>query len=380
MHPAVAPRPAHLPDPERTRRTFGLVLYVIATLLGATLLGLLFVLQPLFEPDPVESYTSMLIGGLLAIPAGAMYLTVPRLLDRYDPEPLYALWACVLWGAVAACGFSATINSIIGAIVVQATGDPMAGQVASAVFSAPIVEELFKGIGVFGVWYFLRREFDGVVDGIIYATFIALGFATVENALVYYPEAARGPEEGSLFLALVLRGGLSPWVHPVFTAMIGIGFGLAREAESPTVRMLGPFGGYAVAVFLHFVWNASATLGQGVVWVLLLPLWLIFVLSFLVIVAVLVRRFGRVIRDNLVDEVALGTIDHGELALVCSAFGVLRARLRHGRRGEEFVRAVARLALSKWHTARAMRGRQHTVSMDFIVPLRQRIRELKSGL
>ena len=41
-------------------------------------------------------------------------------------------------------------------------------------WSAPITEELFKGLGVFGIFYFGRRQFDGVVDAIIYASFIAL--------------------------------------------------------------------------------------------------------------------------------------------------------------------------------------------------------------
>ena len=54
-----------------------------------------------------------------------------------------------------------------------------------ACISAPFVEEAMKGLAVFGVFYFLRREFDGVVDGVIYATFAALGFAAVEN-IIYY--------------------------------------------------------------------------------------------------------------------------------------------------------------------------------------------------
>src|SRR5690606_26128329 len=99
-----------------------------------------------------------------------------------------------------------------------------------------------------------------------------------------------------------------------------------------------------------------------------------------VIIVVLVRRRGRIIRENLLDEVALGTIDRGELDLVCSAFGIIKSRMRHGATGAEFVRATARLALSKWHTARAMDTNQRTFSMDFIVPLRQRISELRASL
>ena len=47
-----------------------------------------------------------------------------------------------------------------------------------------------KGMAVFGVFFFLKREFDGVVDGVIYATFAALGFAATEN-IIYYANAVK---------------------------------------------------------------------------------------------------------------------------------------------------------------------------------------------
>ena len=372
-----------LPDPERTRRTIGFILFMIATVVGFVLLVALFLLPPLAAPNPGDIYLSMIVGAIFAFPAGVMYLTVPRLLDRYDPEPGYALMGCLLWGGLAACGFSAIINTFvagIGGLIFGAEG----GDIVGAVVSAPLVEEAFKGIGLLGVFYFLRREFDGVVDGIIYATFIALGFATVEN-VIYYSQAAQGGQEVFAF-TFFLRGVLAPWGHPLYTSMTGIGFGLARESKSGWVRMTAPVIGYAGAVFLHAVWNGSASLGDalgpdgGMVFLLLLPLWLIFVGAFLIMVIVLVRRRGRIIRENLNDEVAIGTIDRAELELVCSAFGLIRARMQHGRAGAEFVRATARLALSKWHTARAMENRSRTVSMDFIVPLRQRIAALRAGL
>lgn len=364
-----------MPDTYASRRSAGLGLYMFGVLSGLALLFLLFLITPLASPDAQAIYLAMVVGALFAFPAGAVYLTVPRLLDRYDPEPWYALVGCLIWGGVAACGYSAVINSLVGGVAEVLA--PGSGDAVSAVVSAPIVEEFFKGLGVFGVFYFLRNEFDGVLDGIIYATFVALGFATIEN-VIYYAQAAMEGEEvlaGTFFL----RGLCSPWVHPVFTAMTGIGFGIARE-RSGAITFLAPLGGLAGAVFLHFVWNATATFANPIIVFLLLPLWAIFVLGFLIIIVVLVRRFGRTLRENLVDEVALGTIDQRELELVCSAFGLLRARLRHGKRGEEFVRATARLGLSKWHTARAMKSRHQTVSMDFIVPLRRRIAELKAGL
>jgi len=366
-----------LPDPERTRRNVGLGLLIVALVFGSGLLLFELVLPPLTTEDPGAHYLAMMLGAGLAIPAAMVYLTVPRLLDRYDPEPWYALFGCLAWGGICATSFSIPINecaSCIGA----------GGDVLSTVFVAPFVEEGWKGLGVFGVFYFLRREFDGVVDGIIYATFIALAFAAVEN-VIYYANAAN---EGNATFAmtLFLRGVLGPWGHPLYTAMTGIGFGLARETEKIWVRWSAPLLGYVAAVALHMTWNGSAVLagfageGGGVLFLVMLPLWLLFVVVFLMIVVVLVRRRGKIIREHLLDEVALGNISAEELALVTSAFGTLRARMRWGPLGVDFVRAIARLSLSKWHTTRAMRTQTQTVSYDFIVPLRARIASYRRKL
>jgi RsiW-degrading membrane proteinase PrsW (M82 family) len=366
-----------LPDPDKKRRQIGLALYLVALAVGGFLLFAVFLIQPLFLPNPVGVYGAMLLGAVLAFPAMLMYLTVPRLLDRYDPEPWYALIGCLVWGGIVACGFSAVINSTVmdlGTMLV----DPEFGMVLGAVICAPFVEEFWKCLCVWGVAFFLKREFDGVVDGIIYATFTAIGFAAVEN-VIYYSQAA---EEGGDILAMTvfLRGILGPWAHPVYTSMFGLAMGISRETKSQAVKYIAPFVGYAAAVFLHMLWNGSATVGEGILFIVLFPLWLLFVLGFLIMIAFMVHRRGKIIRENLLDEVALGTIDRGELELICSPFGLLRSRFSHGKVGAEFVRAAARLALSKWHTARAMETKHSTISMEFIVPLRKRIVELRAQL
>ena len=358
-----------LPAHDRTMRNIGFGLYLVGQLVGGTLLVLLFGMRALTEEGALAG---MCTGAAFALPAGLMYLTVPRLLDRYDPEPWYALVGCFFWGAIAACGFSVLVNELVGA----AANDMMA-----IVVSAPITEELWKGIGVAGVFFFLRREFDGVVDGIIYATFVALGFAMFEN-IIYYGNAS---QEGQLGITFLMRGVLFPWGHPVYTAMTGIGFGLARETEKGWVRWTAPVLGYLGAVLLHAIWNGTASIADrveqgGALFLCMLPVWFLFVLAFIVVIVALVRRRGRIIRAHLADEVALGHLAQWEVDMTCKAWGVFQARMRWGRKGADFVRATARLALSKWHAGRAHRQQTHTVSMDFIVPLRERIRQLRAEL
>ncbi len=366
-----------LPAYDRRLRKVGFGLYLLGQLCGG-LLGVVFMLPVLTDAGVCGA---MCLGMVLAFPAGLVYLTFPRLLDRYDPEPWYALIGCLLWGAIAAVGFSLAINTTAG-LAASFSAGPETADVIAAVVSAPLVEEAFKGLGVAGVFFFLRREFDGIVDGIIYATFIALGFATVENVLYY----GRAASEGVLGLTFVMRGVLLPWGHPVYTSMIGIGFGMARETEKPWVRVVAPVAGYIAAVALHGMWNGSASLAGiigergAMIFICMLPVWLLFVLTFVIIIVLLVRRRGRLIRSFLLDEIALGNLSRSEVDLVCEPFGLLKARRRFGRVGTDFVRATARLALSKWHSQRAHRQQMRTVSMDFVVPLRNRIRELRHEL
>lgn len=361
------------------RRKVGLSLWACGIAAGA-ILNLIFMVFGVVSSE-ASMLGAMVVGAVFAFPPLAIYLFVPVLVDRYDPEPWWCLVMAFLWGALAATGFSILINTGVHVGVSSGFGERM-GELVSASISAPFAEELWKGLGVFGFFYFLRREFDGIVDGIIYATFCALGFAAVEN-MIYY---ARAAVQGGDVLAgtFVLRGVFTPWLHPLFTSMTGLGFGLARESTKTWVRVLAPLGGYALGVSLHAAWNFLPTaLGRamGAVFLPWLLLWLSFVATFFGIIVALVIRKGRVIRNHLRDEVALGVLTQEELDLVCSPVGRLRCTLGwRGATGRSFIRAGARLALSKWHTARAMQGQKRTISADFIAPLRHELAQLRQEL
>ena len=55
----------------------------------------------------------------------------------------------------------------------------------TAVLVAPWIEEAAKGAAVLLVLLFRRREFDGVVDGIVLAGLSGVGFAFTENVLYF---------------------------------------------------------------------------------------------------------------------------------------------------------------------------------------------------
>ncbi len=65
-----------------------------------------------------------------------------------------------------------------------------------------------KGLGV--VWAARRREIDGVMDGIVYAGWVGLGFAVAEDFLYF----AMAHEEGQLAGVFIVRALLTPFAHP----------------------------------------------------------------------------------------------------------------------------------------------------------------------
>ncbi len=371
-------------NPHKGRVIVGALLYAVLMAAGAVILIALFVYQPLTGKNAAARLDAMVMGALLAFPPLLFYLWLPWIIDRFDPEPWWCLALALFWGGVAAAGFSALLNTgvveLAHAMAGGGKGADDFSEVVGACISAPLVEEFWKGLAIFGVFFFLRREFDGVVDGIIYGTFAALGFAATEN-VTYYSRAqlveTLGHQHGALATAFVLRGLLSPWGHPLYTSMTGIGFGIARETEKAWLRWLAPVFGYMFAVFLHATWNLAATI-SGMLVMLMLPLWLLFNFAFLGIIIWLVIRKGRIIRENLRDEVLIGTLSQEELTLICSPFGRIRATFNYGGSvGRRFVAQGARLGLCKWHAARAIRGKKETISMGFIVPLRQELAKLR---
>ena len=368
------------PDPEKTRRLVGALFYALLMTAGLLLVVLLFIVPAFMgENDASTELEAMGLGALLALPPLAIYLWLPWVIDRYDPEPWWCLALVLLWGGVAAIGFAAFINTGVH-VVMSAIGGEACGTVMTVSISAPFVEEFWKGLAVFGVFYFLRREFDGVVDGIIYATFCALGFAAVENITYYARAALADPNYDALAGTVFMRGILSPWGHPLYTSMTGIGFGVARETHRTWLRWMAPIFGYFGAVFLHATWNTIATV-SGFLTMVMLPVWFVVVIAFLCIIIWLVIRKGKTIRQNLQDEVLLGNLTPWELELVCSPFGRMKAQFNYGGgTGRRFVGAAARLGLSKWHAARAARGRHRTVSAEWIVPLRQELYQLREEI
>ena len=96
---------------------------------------------------------------------------------------------------------------------------------------APLVEESAKGLGVLLLLWFNRRNFDGPVDGIVYAASVAAGFAFSENILYFGRRSCSTASDRDFAVIFIARGLFSPFAHALFTACTGFALGLARGAR-----------------------------------------------------------------------------------------------------------------------------------------------------
>lgn len=304
---------------------------------------------------------------LSSLPALLVYMLLPRVVDRYAPEPVWVLALSAFMGAIASGGMAVALNELCANLLVSAGGWSDAEAVLIVTrWMAPFTEELTKAAPLVWLYFFARHEFDGVADAVLSAVFVGLGFAFAENLALSAWSAHHGGGEPGLARVLLM-----PWAHPLFAACTGIGFGLARE-RAGRARWLAPLLGYVCASLCHLLWNAlhtNVSVGTG----LSLSMWGLFVGALSAVTYALVQRKGRIVSAYLKDEVLYGTITQDEFDLVSARFGRVTARLRFGAPGVRFVDAAAKLALCKWHTTRARHARQGTLSAHLIVPLRDEI-------
>lgn len=282
-----------------------------------------------------------LLGVLLAaLPLG---IVVPTFLwlDRFEAEPTKYLITAFLWGALVSALLAALFNT--GAmLVIQAGTDPTQAMLTTATVVAPVVEESLKGVFVWLVWRMRRREFDGVVDGMVYAGITAAGFAFTEN-IQYLGLAYQDGGSQMLAATFVARGLMSPFAHPMFTLLTGIGIGIAATAHSRVVRVVAPLVGLALAMCAHGLWNLSAvTGGQGLVvgyFVVGVPLFI----GFLVLIVWARRREGRLIGRRLSPYADAGWLSPSEITMLSSMAHRREARIwaraNAGRAGLTSMRA-----------------------------------------
>lgn len=370
------PHPQPVIARRKNRSAIQIILATIAVL-GAVLLGLLVLLLIGVETGPV----ALLIGLVSATIPVPLYLLLVLWIDRYESEPYWMLATAFFWGALVAVFFAFVLNTASGIAVAIMADDARAGEAFGAVVSAPIVEETAKAIILFIFFFWKKDEFDGVIDGIVYAAMAGLGFAMTEN-IQYYGRAVMEGGGDTLTFVFILRGFLAPFSHPLFTSMTGIGLGIARQSTNMAVKFLTPLFGLAAAISLHAIWNGSAVLFGGPGFILMYVFLMVpaFFIMFIVI-ALGLRREGQIIREHLVADLhgglltpeeyqQLGTI-RGRMGSAYNAFS--RGGFRHWQACRQLNQTASELA---FHRSRVARGIRAADAQEREAEYRQSLAEL----
>ena len=171
--------------------------------------------------------------------------------------------------------------------------------------------------------------------------------------------------------------------------MTGIGLGVARQVRNGFVKFIMPLIGLGLAMFLHFLWNFSASLAGSlsgflaIYAVLMVPIFLIT----LGIVFFAHLREGRVVREYLLPDIQRGlftqeeyqrlTTIRGRLGSSLRAFrsggiGVWRARMQYNQAASELAFHRSRIARGVIRMDQEMAEREQAI-VQLLMELRQRL-------
>ncbi|MEV0803822.1 PrsW family intramembrane metalloprotease [Kribbella sp. NPDC050281] len=315
----------------------GIVIAVVFAIAGLVIFGIVV------KSTGAGGFTWGLVFAFVpVIPVIALYLW----LDRYEPEPTKYILFALCWGAFIATLAAIFINTEVSNLL-EETGS---GGNRSAVFVAPPVEEFAKGSVILLLALVRRKEFDGIIDGLVYAGMVGVGFAFTENILYYgrifnqlSEEAGSDAGLRGAFVLFVIRGLISPFAHPLFTSFTAIGIGVAIRHRSTAVRYLAPIVGYLAAVLAHGLWNGGASWagGGGFITVYLFLMVPIFI-GMVVFALVMRSREGQMIASRLYDYVRFGWLVPQDVPLIATLRGrkALRQNAkRYGAQAETAAKA-----------------------------------------
>jgi protease PrsW len=270
----------------------------------------------------------LLVSFIIGFGTALLFAYILYWLDRFEKEPLLLLGGVFLWGAIVAAGSAFVINTFLGIGIFAFTGSEAATELTTGSVIAPLVEETLKGLAVLIVFLIFRREFDSVLDGIIYAGIAALGFAATENTYYIYTYGFQESGWSGLFYLTFVRIILVGWQHPFYTAFFGIGLAVARLNRSWAVRILAPLLGLGVAMFTHAFHNTLASFVTGLEGLALGSIidWTGWLFMFAILIWATLRERSY-LRRYLSAEVQAGTISAAHLKTASSGWLQMFARI-----------------------------------------------------
>ncbi len=160
--------------------------------------------------------------------------------DKYEKEPIGLLLKALILGALTVIpitfleGFLSSFTQLFEGLVAAAW---------QAFVVAAFSEELFKFIALY-LLIWKSKEFNDKFDGIVYAVFVSLGFAAVENILYV---TGNGQFTG------IMRAITAVPAHAIFGVTMGFYFGMAKFYEKQQYQL--KMKALLYPIILHGMYN-----------------------------------------------------------------------------------------------------------------------------
>lgn len=188
--------------------------------------------------------------------------------DRNEKEPKRLMAIVFLWGAI-----PTLIFSLLARLFIQLPAGTLSPTIVAALRTGiviPLIEELLKGTIVVFVLARHRREFDNVLDGIVYGALVGFGFGMTRN-LVSFLSGFFLQGFVALSAEALLTGMIYTLNQGVYTAIFGAGLGIARLSRANRPRKFAPLVSFVLAVGAHVFHNLAvhAVTGQNLLSIIL---------------------------------------------------------------------------------------------------------------
>lgn len=181
--------------------------------------------------------------------------------DKYEKEPVVCLLKALITGVLIVFPI-VFVEKFLYSLF---TGDQGLFKAAYEAFIvASFSEEGFKYIA-FLLFFWSNRNFNEKFDGIVYAVFISLGFAAVENILYVY----RGGYEVGYLRALTAVP-----AHALFGTVMGYHFGIARFY--PGRRLKNIILAFAMPLLWHGIYDFLIMGQRQILLILFIPVLIYF--------------------------------------------------------------------------------------------------------
>ena len=195
---------------------------------------------------------------LMAVLPALLLMRFVYRLDSYEKESSRLLLRLILLGVLA--GFLSMILESVGMKLLSLTSvDPQSPRyiILMAFLVVALVEEGMKYL-LMHIKVWKSPEFDFRFDGIVYAVFVSLGFAAMENIMYVL---------GYGMQVVFARALMAIPAHMSFAVVFGVFYGRARQlanAGHMLTARLHILAGFALAVFFHGFYDTCAMLANPI--------------------------------------------------------------------------------------------------------------------